>query len=144
MLSAYNFSLLVGRRNAISNLRAGSRFLQHLLLCFRKKAITPPVDGLAPMGTNLDGSQDWHRPPRYEAIPEGEILNDAQRVFVDPQTQRTFKSLSDAWQNWNNDYARERKKLKEQIATTSDAEVKSKLAKRLEQVEKQIRMLSLL
>ena len=103
MLSAYNFSLLVGRRNAISNLRAGSRFLQHLLLCFRKKAITPPVDGLAPMGTNLDGSQDWHRPPRYEAIPEGEILNDAQRVFVDPQTQRTFKSLSDAWQNWNND-----------------------------------------
>ena len=41
-------------------------------------------------------------------------------------------------------YARERKKLKEQIATTSDAEVKSKLAKRLEQVEKQILMLSLL
>ena len=41
-------------------------------------------------------------------------------------------------------HARERKKLKEQIATTSDAEVKSKLAKRLEQVEKQILMLSLL
>ena len=41
-------------------------------------------------------------------------------------------------------YARERKKLKEQIAATSDAEVKSKLAKRLEQVEKQIRMLNLL
>ena len=41
-------------------------------------------------------------------------------------------------------YARERKKLTEQIATTSDAEVKSKLAKRLEQVEKQIRMLNLL
>ena len=41
-------------------------------------------------------------------------------------------------------YARERKKLTEQIATTSDAEVKSKLAKRLEQVEKQIRMLNIL
>ena len=40
-------------------------------------------------------------------------------------------------------YARERKKLTEQIATTSDAEVKSKLAKRLEQVEKQIRMLNI-
>ena len=41
-------------------------------------------------------------------------------------------------------YARERKKLKEQIAATSDAEVKSKLAKRLEQVEKQIRILNIL
>ena len=41
-------------------------------------------------------------------------------------------------------YARERKKLKKQIAATSDAEVKSKLAKRLEQVEKQIRMFNIL
>ena len=41
-------------------------------------------------------------------------------------------------------HARERKKLKKQIAATSDAEVKSKLAKRLEQVEKQIRMLNIL
>ena len=42
------------------------------------------------------------------------------------------------------DYKREREKLNEQIAATSDAEVKSKLAKRLEQVEKQIRMLNIL
>ena len=41
-------------------------------------------------------------------------------------------------------YARERKKLNEKIAATSDAEVKSKLTKRLEQVEKQIRMLNIL
>ena len=41
-------------------------------------------------------------------------------------------------------YARERKKLKEQIAATWWPGVKSKLAKRLEQVEKQIRILSLL
>ena len=41
-------------------------------------------------------------------------------------------------------YARERKKLKEQIAATWWPGVKSKLAKRLEQVEKQILMLSLL
>ena len=41
-------------------------------------------------------------------------------------------------------YTRERKKLNEKIAATSDAEVKSKLAKRLEQVEKQIRMLNIL
>ena len=41
-------------------------------------------------------------------------------------------------------YTREREKLNEKIAATSDAEVKSKLAKRLEQVEKQILMLSLL
>ena len=39
-------------------------------------------------------------------------------------------------------YARERKKLKEQIAATWWPGVKSKLAKRLEQVEKQILMLS--
>ena len=41
-------------------------------------------------------------------------------------------------------YTWERKKLNEKIAATSDAEVKSKLAKRLEQVEKQIRMLNIL
>ena len=41
-------------------------------------------------------------------------------------------------------YTREREKLNEKIAATSDAEVKSKLAKRLEQVEKQIRMLNIL
>ena len=44
-------------------------------------------------------------------------------------------------------FARECKKLNEQIAATSvccDAGVKSKLVKRLEQVEKQIRMLNLL
>ena len=41
-------------------------------------------------------------------------------------------------------YTPERKKLNEKIAAASDAEVKSKLAKRLEQVEKQIRMLNLL
>ena len=41
-------------------------------------------------------------------------------------------------------YARERKKLKEQIAATWWPGVKSKLAKRLEQVEKQIRMLNIL
>ena len=44
-------------------------------------------------------------------------------------------------------FARERQKLKEQIAATSvccDAGVKSKLVKRLEQVEKPIRMLNLL
>ena len=41
-------------------------------------------------------------------------------------------------------YTRERKKLNEKIAATSDAEVKSKLAKRLEQVEKQIRILNIL
>ena len=41
-------------------------------------------------------------------------------------------------------YTREREKLNEKIAATSDAEVKSKLAKRLEQVEKQIGMLNIL
>ena len=40
-------------------------------------------------------------------------------------------------------FARECKKLNEQIAATSDEVVKSKLAKRLEQVEKQIRMLNI-